>query len=156
MGTGLVNYTTTVPVTTSLAECQTRLAAAGADHIGVGYDDGVPVSLTFRLIGPHGVRDFEIPVNVDAVHRLIKQQVDKGRIRIGGMSREKFLSRDRAACVAWRVMKDWVAVQCALVESSLVPLDELMLPHLHMDDGRRLAEAYRAREATLELVAGDG
>ena len=34
---GVVNYTTTVPVTTSLAEMQERLASAGASHIGVGY-----------------------------------------------------------------------------------------------------------------------
>lgn len=153
--TGLVNYTSTVPVSTSLAECQTRLAEAGADHIGVGYDDGLPTSLTFRIIGPHGVRDFAIPVDVDAVQRLIRQQLEEKRISSRSMAKDKFLSRDRAACVAWRVMKDWIAAQCALVEASMVPLDELMLPHLDMGGGVRLAEAYRERESVLELAAGD-
>ena len=152
MSTGLVNYTSTVPVATSLAECQARLAASGADHIGVGYDDGLPVALTFRLVGPHGVRDFRIPVDVDAVQQLIGVQLEAGRISAKSLARSVLLSREHAARVAWRIIKDWVAVQCALVEAALVELDEAMLPHLEVDGGLTLAQAYRAREATaLEL-----
>lgn len=152
--TALVNYTSTVPVTTSLAECQSRLAAAGADHIGVGYDDGIPNALTFRLLGPHGVRDFTIPVDVDAVQRLIAEQRRSKRISSKAMAVTVLLSRDHAARVAWRIIKDWVAVQCALVEAQLVSLDEAMLPHLHVDPEHTLAQAYRQRETALELAAG--
>jgi hypothetical protein len=153
-GTALVNYTSTVPVATSVSECQARLAAAGADHIGVSYDDGLPVALTFRLFGPHGVRDFAIPVDVDAVQRLIARQLASGRIRGKSLARSTLLSREHAARVAWRLIKDWTAVQCALVEASLIPLDEVMLPHLLVDGELTLAAAYRLREDTLlELQA---
>lgn len=150
----LVNYTSRVPVEASLAECQQRLAAAGADHIGVGYDDGLPTALTFRLVGPHGIRDFTIPVDVDAVQRLIKQQLAAKRISAKSMSRTELVSREHAARVAWRLIKDWTAVQCALVEASMIRLDEAMLPHLVMGDGRTLAVQYLERETALELAGG--
>jgi hypothetical protein len=153
-----LNYTTKVPVQQSLAEAQERLAAAGADHIGVGYDNGLPTALTFRLRGPHGIRDFSIPVDVEAVQRLLVQQEKDGRFKSLRKAQGTYTSREHAAMVAWRIIKDWVAVQTTLVEASLIRLDEVMLPHLlvPIEGGgeQRLSDAYRAREDALALSAG--
>lgn len=146
----VVNYTTKVAVTTTLAEMQERLASTGADHIGVGYSDGVPTSLTFVLGGPHGRRNFTVPVDTDAMQRLLRAHWEAGRVK-GGFSRDNFLSREHAARVAWRVMKDWLAATLAIVEADLLRLDEVMLPYLMVDDDHTLAERYRERESALEL-----
>lgn len=150
----VVNYTTAVPVTQSLAEMQERLASSGAAHIGVGYEDGYPIALTFVLRGPHGPRDFHVPVDVDAMQRLLRSHEDEGRFKAMRKAKGHFTTREHAARVAWRVMKDWLGATLALVECDLLRLDEVMLPHLIVDDGRTLAQAYRDRESALALTTG--
>ena len=56
--------------------------------------------------------------------------------------------------VAWRILKDWVAAQLAIVETEMVSLDEVMLPYLRSDDGRTLYELFTERQ--LALTTGEG
>lgn len=150
----VVNYTTKVSVATTIAEMQQRLAAVGASHIGIGYDDGVPTTLTFMLRGPHGERHFTVPVDIDPMQRLLRAHWEAGRVK-GGFSRDKFLSREHAARVAWRVMKDWLAATLAIVETQMLRLDEVMLPYLMVDENQTLAARYREHEDALALPMKD-
>lgn len=52
-----------------------------------------------------------------------------------------------AANVAWRVVKDWLEANLALIAAQMATLDEVMLPYLHVDEGRTLWQAYRERES---------
>lgn len=156
MSGGVVNYTTKVEVTVTLAEMQARLASAGANHIGVGYEDGAPCALTFMLQGPHGPRHFTVPVDVESIQRLIRSHVDDGRIKSGGgLSKAALLSREHASRVAWRVMKDWLAATLAIVEAGLLPLDEVMLPYINVAPGKTLAQAYRESEGALAIEGNE-
>lgn len=152
----VVNYTTAIPVSQSLAEMQERLASSGASHIGVAYEDGGPVALTFGLRGPHGVRDFVVPVDVDAMQRLLRSHEEEGRFKSMRKAKGHFTSRDHASRVAWRIMKDWLAATLAIVEASLLPLDEVMLPYLLVEPDKTLAQAYREREATALAITVGG
>jgi len=151
----VVNYTTSVPVAQSLSEMQERLAGSGADHIGVAYEDGQPVALTFMMRGPHGPRHFTVPVDVDAMQRLLRHQEDEGAFKSLRKGKGHFTSREHAARVAWRVMKDWLAATLALVECDLMRLDEAMLPYLMVGPDRTLAAAYRESEGALAITGGD-
>jgi hypothetical protein len=42
--------------------------------------------------------------------------------------------------VAWRVIKDWMEAQLALVEIRMVTIPQVFLPWAIMRDGRTLAE----------------
>lgn len=150
----VVNYTTSVPVSQSLTEMQERLAGSGADHIGVGYEDGQPIALTFMMRGPHGPRHFTVPVDVEAMQRLLRHQENSGAFKTMRKAKGHFTSREHAANVAWRVMKDWLASTLALVECDLLRLDEVMLPYLLVAPDLTLAQAYREREGALELLPG--
>lgn len=55
-------------------------------------------------------------------------------------------TRAQAERVAWRVIKDWIAAQLAIVETQMVELDQVMLPYLHVDGDRTLYESYRDQE----------
>ena len=150
---GILNYSTTIAATKTVGEMQTMLAQHGASRIAVDYLDGSPDALSFMLITPHGPRHFTLPVNVDAMHRLLREQDKAGKLRSGSKATRS--SREQAERVAWRVMKDWLAAQLALVETQMVGLDQVMLPYLQVDDtGRTLYAAYQEREAIAALGSG--
>lgn len=155
MTASVVNYTTAAPVMQTLAEMQERLATSGASHIGVSYEDGSPIALTFMLRGPHGPRHFTVPVDVDAMQRLLRSHEDAGRFRSQRKAKGHFTSREHASRVAWRVMKDWLAATLAIVEADMLRLDEVMLPYLMVGPERTLAQAYRESESVLALEGGD-
>lgn len=71
---GALNYSTTIATSKTLAEMQTMLIQHGASRIAVDYEAGAPSALSFLLVTPHGPRQFALPVNVEAMHRLLIQQ----------------------------------------------------------------------------------
>jgi len=151
----VLNYTTKIAATKTVSEVQTMLAQHGASRIAIDYDNGRAVGITFALTTPHGQRLFTLPVDVDAMHRLLVAEDDAGRLKAGGMSRDARRSREQAERVAWRVIKDWLAAQLTLIQTEMAALDQVMLPYLHTDDGRTLYTAYRDRENLLELEGSE-
>ena len=145
--TTVLNYTTKVAASKSLAEMQAMLVKHGATRIAVDYADDAATGLTFSLPTPHGVRLFSLPVDVDAMQVLLSTMKPTG----GGISVATLRSRAHAERVAWRVMKDWLAAQLALIQTRMATLDQVMLPYLHVDAERTLYAAYVAREETLAL-----
>jgi hypothetical protein len=142
---GPLKYTTAVPVSRTVAEVQEMLVAHGADAVGLRYSDGQPVGIQFTLATPQGAQAYALPVEVDAVHKLLIQHVEAGGIR-GGMSRATASSRPHAARVAWRVLRQWLEAQLAMIEAQMVRLDQVMLPYMIADrTGRTLYELYRER-----------
>lgn len=73
-----LNYSTSVPVSRTVAEMQQALAGHGAASVSIAYDAGRPSGLAFMLQTPHGSRHFALPVDVAAVQRLLTSQ-RKGR-----------------------------------------------------------------------------
>lgn len=150
----VLNYTTKIAASKTIAEVQTLLAKHGASRIAVDYLDGQPSGLTFALVTPHGPRLFTLPVDVDAMHRLLSAE-HKAK-RLGSLSTAVATSRDHAERVAWRVIKDWLAAQLALVQTEMAALDQVMLPYLHVDGERTMYAAYCDRENVLALGGGQG
>lgn len=143
---GVLNYSTQIDSLKTITEMQRMLARAGADRISLDYEDGVVVALTFMLKTPHGPRFFTLPCNVDQMLALLIEQDKAGKLP--GLRKDLRRSPQQAERVAWRVMKDWLAAQLALVETQMAGLDQVMLPYLHVDDsGRTLYSAYRHEEA---------
>jgi hypothetical protein len=151
---GTLNYTTTVSVDQTVGQCQAILAKAGASHVGIEYEDGHPSGLSFGLRTPHGVRTFRMPVDVQAVWTLLGKQEAAGEFSSLRKAKGTFSSQEHAARVAWRVMKDWLEAQIALLEARMATLDQVMLPYLVVDTDKTLYEAYKARESIAQLEAG--
>lgn len=139
-----VNYTTKIAASKTVGEMQQMLAQHGAQRIAVDYEDGRPSALSFALTTVHGVRLFSLPVNIDGMHGLLKKKDVAGELRSG--SRAERTSREQAERVAWRIMKDWLGAQLALIDSEMVDLTTVMLPYLRISDDETLAQAYVANE----------
>lgn len=130
----LLNYTTKVDVYTTLGEIQGQLVKHGAKKIMQDYDEQCRITaLTFMISTPAGYRGIRLPANVDAVHKVLTRQKVK-------------CDRAQAERVAWRIIKDWVEAQMAILESEMVQMDEIFLPYMVNDNGQTLFEAYRRNQ----------
>lgn len=141
-----LNYTTSVPVARTVGEVQQLLVDHGAGAIVVRYTDRTPVGVSFTLPGPGGELAFTLPVDVDAVHRLLNSAAAAEDIRRRlRKAPGPFQSREHAARVAWRTAKDWLEAQLAMVEAHMVQLEQVMLPYLHVDGETTLYQRYLER-----------
>lgn len=133
----LLNYTTKVDVYATLGAIQGQLVKHGARKIMQDYDDnGRIVALSFLVDTPAGPRGIRLPANVDAVHAVLARQKVK-------------CDREQAERVAWRIVKDWVEAQMAILESEMVQIDEIFLPYMVGDGGQTLFESYRKNQLML-------
>ena len=141
----ILNYTTSVAASRTVSQMQEALAKAGATTIAARYDEGREIGLSFTLMTVYGWRDFTLPVDTDAVWKVIgRQRGIPPRLR----------NREQAERVAWRIAKDWLEAQLAIVESQMVSFDQVMLPYMHVDETRTLYQAYEQKQTTLELMTG--
>jgi hypothetical protein len=138
----LLNYSTTVPVARSIGQVQALLVEAGARQIGTEYSDvGSPVSIGFAVETGYGLRMFHLPVNADRVHALLKRDRKVP---------PRYSTPEHAERVAWRIIKDWLEAQLALIRTEMVSLDEVMLPYMVSDQGRTVYQLYRDQQLSLE------
>lgn len=141
----ILNYTTEVPAERTVAEIQRILARAGAASARVDYAGGEPVSVSFLLMLSDRPLPFRLPADVDGVYRVLIKDKVPPRLR----------NRAQAQRVAWRVVKDWVEAQLALIQSGQASLAQLFLPHAVRPDGRTLFEQVAADPRFLLGPGGD-
>ena len=134
----LLNYTTKVDIYTTLGQIQGQLVKHGAKKILQDYDDGGRITAISFMVDTHfGPRGIRLPANVDAVHKvLIKQKVK--------------CDREQAERVAWRIVKDWVEAQMAILESEMVQMEEIFLPYMVSASGQTFFEAYQNNQLQID------
>lgn len=148
MADKLLNFSTRIAAKRTVQECMSPLAEAGADAVAAQYRDKQPVGLSFQLDTAAGSRSFALPVNIDGVHKML-QTAD-----MGTRTTAVWRSREHAADVAWRIVKDWLEAQLAIIAAQMVTLDEVMLPYLQVAPGKTLYREFAERH-TLALEAAD-
>ncbi|MBE2198108.1 MAG: hypothetical protein IAE79_05820 [Anaerolinea sp.] len=118
----IINYTTKVDIHKTLGEVQSVLAKAGARSISVDYDEqALPVAVTFIVkIGTQYV-NFRLPSNWEGVHRRIDRDQNVPK---------RLKTEEQARRVAWRIVKDWIEAQMAIVDAGLAVLPEVFLPYV--------------------------
>ena len=147
----LLNYTTSIPASRTVAEIQEILVKHGARSLLMDYlKDGSISALTFIIPTTKGDLHFKLPVNTDAVFKVL--QSNHPRVK----DRPLYADKDRAQAgrVAWRIVKDWILAQMALIELGMVKLEEVFLPYALLPSG----ETYFAsleRSGFKMLGAGD-
>lgn len=131
----ILNYTTTVDVSKTMGEIQAALARRGVTRISTLYDPaGVASGLAFTMRTDYGYREFELPVRTEGVLAAMTSDanVPKGK-----------RTPEQAARVAWRIAKDWLEAQSALIDANLATLDEVMMPWMVNQAGTTAYEMMR-------------
>lgn len=136
-GKGPLNYTTQIDSHKSASECVAILAAHGASRISMDLSGGLPSGLAFGIETPAGMRFYVLPANVEGVYRALDKAYRAGHIP------RRFVDRAQAQRVAWRVIKDWLEAQLALIDAQLVEIEQVMMPYLIVDEiGTTLYQRY--------------
>lgn len=121
----LLNYTTQVDAAKSIEQIQKKLAAHGASAILLEYSHGEVSSVSFKVRTDHGELPFRLPADPAAVKKVLEQQYYEGRVN----RRPTALQSRR---IAWRILKDWVEAQLALVQVGMARTEQVFLPY-HVD-----------------------
>lgn len=139
----LLNYITNIDVHKTLGKIQKNLVSHGARKIMYDYDDSGHVqALCFVIDTPYGERGVKLPAaNVSAIYEVLKQQKKAGKIKIK-------ITYKQAEKVAWRIIKDWVEVQMAILESQMVQFDEIFLPYMLNSKGQTFFQVYQQKQLT--------
>jgi hypothetical protein len=137
----ILNYTTTVSAGQTAAQVQAMLGRAGAETVATTYDRGRATGVSFVLSTPElGRTGYVLPIRVDGVRKALVRDAPP-----------RYRTPEQAERVAWRIAKDWLEAQLALVAAGLADLPEVMLPYQLTSSGqtvyRTLVESAGARAA---------
>jgi hypothetical protein len=136
-GKGPLNYTTQIDPHKTASECVALLARHGASRISMDLKDGEPSALAFGIETPAGMRYYLLPANPEGVYLALQKAWRERRIP------QRYVDREQARRVSWRVIKDWLESQLALIEAQVVEIEQVMLPYLVVDDtGLTLYQRY--------------
>lgn len=145
----LLNYTTKIPAKKSISEIHRILVSAGASAIMVEYDsDKNATSIAFKSATEFGVVSFTLPCNLPAAQRVLNKQVDKHEI-----PRRYYNDAEQARRIAWRIIKDWLEAQLALITIGMAKIEQIFLPYAQTGDGSTIYEsALSGRFKQLQLT----
>lgn len=126
----LLNYTTQVPAERSIAEIQKKLVGHGAREILVKYSGaGEPASIMFIIpLKEDKGAPFRLPANIEKVEAKLLS------MRARPWNADKAAIHSQAMRVGWRIIKDWVEAQLAIIDTDMVTLREVFLPYMLLDE----------------------
>jgi hypothetical protein len=141
----LLNYTTKIEPEQTISEIQKMLSRHGVTAMMTEYDGPQVSSVSFRMTVSGKPMGFRLPCNWRAVVEIFKEQ--RVPLKHGGTAQEQ------ATRTAWRIIKDWIEAQLALVEVNMATVPQIFLPYAIMKDNRTLAEHVASDPS---FLLGDG
>lgn len=145
----ILNYTTSIDAQKTAVEIQSMLARAKASAVMSEYDtEGVISHIAFRLNTQQGNISFRLPGNVDGV--LAAMHVAKRKNKNARIT----CTREQAARVGWRIIKDWVEAQLAIIEAGMATTDQVFLPYAQTLNGQTVYERFAGGDRLLQLTHG--
>lgn len=128
----LLNYTTSIAADKTVAEIQSMLIKAGASAVLAEYEAGVITALSFKMKMGEQELSFRLPTDPKPVLELLRIQKRRNSRIIA--------NEDQARRVAWRIVKDWVEAQLAIIQTRMVTTAQVFLPYAVTNSGQSLYE----------------
>jgi hypothetical protein len=143
----LKNYTSTIPVSQTIARIESVLIRCGVSGIMKEYapfphQPGVVSAITFRIQTSDNIPAMAVRLPVDteqAVDALWKDYANGEVISPDGYSLADTFSRKRkrkkdfiqqAERTAWKIIQDWVEVQMSMIQMQQADFREVFLPYI--------------------------
>jgi len=131
----ILNYTTKINYHKTIGEITKVLVSHGAQKISIDYEDnGLPIALTFSVTLNESMIFFSLP----ARHAGVLSALQKAKVP------NAFLTKEQSVRVSWRIIKDWVEAQMAIVEAELAEISEVFLPYVITRTGQTLFKEIKA------------
>lgn len=142
----ILNYTTTVDSFKTVSEIEHILVKHNAKSIMKNYDGESITGLSFLI--DTGVQQIPVrlPVKVDeCLEVLKKEKKNSPRSNIKA-------TMEQAERVAWRILKDWVEAQMALLDIQMVRFEEIFLPYIETGNGQTIYERLEEKQFLIETA----
>lgn len=122
----LKNYTTKVPVSKSIGEIISFLVEAGASNISQDFDSNQDcTAIKFVITHVEQSVIYKLQPKPGSAERILLS----ARKRVDNEVKEKV--RKQSYMVAWRILRDWVDAQCALIKLEQATPLELFLSYAY-------------------------
>jgi hypothetical protein len=125
----ILNYTTKIDSIKTIGEITQCLVDHGANKIVSDYDGQIPISVTFTIVLNDTPIFYSLPANYTGVLKAMEKNKKVPRA---------LCTKEQAIRVSWRIIKDWVEAQMAIVEADLADMAEVFLPYAITPSGETL------------------
>ena len=122
----ILNYTTTVDAFKTVSEIEYVLMKHKAKSIMKNYDGESITGLSFLIDTGFQQIPVRLHVKVDECLEVLKRE-KKNSPRSSIKA-----TREQAERVAWRILKDWIEAQMALLDIEMVEMQEIFLPYIEI------------------------
>jgi len=140
----LLDYTTKVPVSRTVAQIQAKLVEHGARAVMMQYsDDGRIKALAFKVNMPKGELPIQLPIDAGATLKVLQGQADNREVP------RQYATEEHAYRIAWRNIFHWVSAQMALLETEMVKMEQIFLPYVITGSGQTLYEVMAEKQFLL-------
>lgn len=136
----LLNYTTQIDPWQTISEIQQILAKAGATHFSIKNDGAMPAAISFTIEFRGQPLNFSLPCNTIGIRDYFHKLRGKERERL---VKSGFMKRfdESVHRIGWRILKDWIEAQCAIINISMASIAEVFMPYLVINEhGQTLAD----------------
>ena len=135
----ILNYTTTVDAFKTVSEIEYILMKHKAKSIMKEYSSEQIVGLSFLIDTGRQQIPVKLPVKIAECYEILKREKQNGSGNVNA-------TMDQAERTAWRILKDWVAAQMALLDIEMVKFEEIFLPYIVDTSGRTMFERLEQQQ----------
>lgn len=128
------NYTTEVGAARTVQEISSLLSKRGATSVVTDYDGGEATGVRFAIRIPDGGTFFyQLPCRAEGVLSTMKSQRVERRL----------LTIQQARRVGWRIVKDWLVAQFALIDAGAAEVPEVFLPYMLVSPSETVYQRFQ-------------
>jgi hypothetical protein len=138
---------TDVKAEKSVNEIIEMLRSHHASDIIINYKEGTPIGLAFIIERSNGsALSFQLPASIDKVYAILIE-----KRRASWRADVVKSTRMQAERVAWRIIRDWIRAQMAIIDTELVTTEQVFFPYLQIN-GKGLYNMFE--ESGYKLLSG--
>lgn len=142
--------TTKIDPARTVAEIQKILMECGALSILTEMEHGKISAVSFKYqVGDRAI-PFRLPCRWQNIESLLAK---RGRFTQWNPAHRREELKAKAERVAWRQILRWVEAQLALVDTSMVKVEEVFFPYIQAPGGYTIYELHE-KDKFLQLAAG--
>ena len=139
----ILNYTTTVDAYKTVAEIEQILVKHKALSIMKNYEGEMITAVSFVVDTGYNQIPIKLPAKVNECLKVLENEKKKGTKNVKA-------TKEQAERVAWRILKDWVEAQMALLDIEMVRFEEIFLPYIETNSGQTIFERLEQKQFLLE------
>lgn len=139
---GIKNYTTSIKAEKSVSEIQKILGKGGASSVSIDFEANQPSAVRFSLKVGNEELWFRLPSNPQGILSTMKRDGVRGSYR----------NMEQARNVSWRIIKDWLDAQMAIIDAGQAKATEVFLSYLLQPSGETIYQKFENQQ--LKLGAG--